>query len=300
MGSVLNSLKAGALRNYHRFSTWRAWHAANVHDDVGAVELPGPVGPIGGHLYRGAEAADRPLILYFHGGGWVIGDLQTHHAYCSALSRASGASVIAIDYRRAPEHPFPAAQDDCLAAATLLAERHSDFGPDNGRIVLAGDSAGGQLALCTALEAPDTLRRSLGGLLLTYPVVDHYSQPYASYTDCATGQTLSSALMRWFWDTYLAGADPAATATQRGFPIRSAQIAGLPPVILCTAGRDPLRDEGMAMVESLLDAGVPVDYAHYGDAEHGFACTMGPGQDYEDWLERCAAWIRDREVPRAG
>jgi acetyl esterase len=288
---MLRAFKVSAARSYYRFSHWRAWRAANVHADVGAVEFPGPDGPIDGHLYRGASAADRPLIVYFHGGGWVIGDLQTHHAYCAAVCQASGASVVAIDYRRAPDHPFPAAQDDCLAAAALLAERHGDFGPGNGRIVLAGDSAGAHLALCTALEAPPALHARLSGLVLTYPVVDHYSTAYPSHEDCATGQTLTTALMRWFWDCYLDGIDPRADSTARALPIRSAALDTLPPTILCTAGRDPLRDEGMAMVEALRDAGVEVQYEHYGDSEHGFACSMGPSTDYEDWLGKCAKWI---------
>ncbi len=233
-------------------------------------------------------------MVYFHGGGWVIGDLQTHHAYCQALCDASGASVIAIDYRRAPENPYPIAQDDCLAASQAIAERHRDFGQDNGHLVLAGDSAGGHLALCTALDANGVLKDRLKGLVLTYPVVDHYTQPYPSYVDCATGQTLTTALMGWFWNSYLGGQDPEAEATQRAFPIRSKALAELPPSILCTAGRDPLRDEGMAMVEALREAGVETDYEHYGDSEHGFACSMGPSEDYQAWLKRCGEWIARR------
>ena len=291
---MLQSLKVGFYRRFYRLSSWQAWRAPSVHDEPGGLELPTAQGPIRAHLYTGAQASERPLLVYFHGGGWVIGDLQTHHAYCRALSAASGATLIAIDYRRAPEHPFPAAQDDCLAAAGAIAERLTDFGPDNGGIVLAGDSAGGQLALSTALAADGELRERLRGMILTYPVVDHYTRPYPSYEDCATGQTLTSALMRWFWDSYLAGASPEDPATQRAFPIRSDSLAQLPPTLLCTAGRDPLRDEGMAMLEALRAAGVPTDYEHYADSEHGFACSMGPGDDYQAWLTRCADWVSQR------
>jgi acetyl esterase len=291
---VLQGLKVGFYRRYYRFRNWQAWRAPNVHDEPGAIELPGRAGPLRAHLYRGDAAAERPLVVYFHGGGWVLGDLQTHHAYCRALSEASGASLIAVDYRRAPEYPFPTAQDDCLAATLAIAERHRDLGPDNGGLVLAGDSAGGHLALCTALEGNPELDQRLRGLVLTYPVVDHYTQPYPSYADCATGQALTSALMRWFWDTYLAGADPAAASTQRAFPLRSPRLATLPAALLCTAGRDPLRDEGMAMVEALRDAGVDTQYEHYPDAEHGFACSLGPSEDYRHWLARCAAFIAAR------
>lgn len=291
---MLQKLKVSFYRTFYRFSARQAWHAPDVHTSPGALELPTAAGPLRGHLYRGAQAAERPVVIYFHGGGWVIGDLQTHHAYCQALCDASGASVIAVDYRLAPEHRFPTAQDDCLAAATTIAQGLSDFGPSNGGIVLAGDSAGGQLSLCTALEAGEELKSRLKGMLLTYPAVDHYSRPSPSYIDCAKGQALSSDLMRWFWDSYLGDTDPQAEATQRAFPIRSAALGTLPPAILCTAGRDPLRDEGMAIADALRDAGVAVEQEHYADSEHGFACSMGPTDDYKAWLACCAQWIAQR------
>lgn len=287
---MMQSLKVAFFRRYYRFTNWQAWRAPNIHDEPGGLELPTERGPIRAHMFRGAEAATRPLVIYFHGGGWVIGDLQTHSAYCRALCEASGATVIAVDYRRAPEQAFPAAQDDCLAAAQALARQQGDFGPHQG-IVLAGDSAGGHLSLTTALAADDELRSLLCGLVLTYPVVDHYTAPYPSYEDCATGQALTSSLMRWFWDCYLGDADPNAADTRRAFPIRSEHLADLPRSIVCTAGRDPLRDEGMAMVKAMTDAGVSVEHEHYGDSEHGFACGMGPSRDYQHWLERCATFI---------
>jgi acetyl esterase len=291
---MLTRLRAWILRVWYRYLNWRAWRAPNVHDSQGAVELPGASGPVRGHLYRGRRADDRPLVIYFHGGGWIIGDLQTHHAYCTALSEASGASVIAVDYRRAPEHPFPAAQDDALAATREIAARLADFGGSNGGLILAGDSAGAQLALATALSAEEALAERLRGVIASYPVVDHYSAGRDSYVECARGQTLTASLMRWFWDTYLAGADPEAAASQRAFPIRSAALAKLPPVLLCTAGRDPLRDEGRALVEKLREVGVATDFEHFPDAEHGFACSLGPTDDYAAWLARCADFIIDR------
>jgi acetyl esterase len=290
---MLQQLKVSFFRRYYRFRSWRAWRADNVHDSPGGLALPTAGGTIPAHLYHGSAAAGRPRIVYYHGGGWVIGDLQTHHAYCRALAEASGCSVIAVDYRLAPEYPFPAALDDALAAAALIAERGDDFGPSNGGIVLAGDSAGGNLAACVALDAGPALRERLVGTLLIYPVVDHYSAPYPSYQDCARGQALTSDVMRWFWDTYLDGADPGSAAGQRALPIRR-PLASMPDTILCTAGRDPLRDEGMAFAQALQRAGVGVDHAHYPDSEHGFACTMGPTPDYEDWLQRCARWLAAR------
>lgn len=291
---MLQTLKVGFYRRFYRLSARQAWHAPDVYSSPGITEVATPSGPLKVHVYRGNNASERPLVIYFHGGGWVIGDLQTHHAYCQALCDASGATVVALDYRLAPEHRFPAAQDDCLTAAQAIFATRSDFGPSNGGIVLAGDSAGGQLSLCTALEADPALKEVLSGMLLTYPVVDHYSRPSPSYVECAKGQALSSTLMRWFWDSYLGDAAPDAETTQRAFPIRSRTLDSLPPAILCTAGRDPLRDEGMALADALRDAGVAVEQEHYPDSEHGFACGMGPTDDYMAWLARCAEWISQR------
>ena len=288
----MTDLKTSVYRGLYRFQNWRAWRAPSVRREVDDhVRLGEP--PIPAQVYRGSAAAERVLLVYFHGGGWVIGDLQTHHAYCRALSAASGASLIAVDYRRAPEHCFPAAQDDCLAATRAIAARQEEFGASRGGLILAGDSAGGHLALCTALAAEPTLRARLQALVLTYPVLDHYSASYPSYEECATGQGLTRALMRWFWDSYLGDSDPRAETTRRAFPIRSAALGELPPTLLCTAGRDPLRDEGLALVEALRRADVATDYEHYPDAEHGFACSMGPGADYRHWLQRCAGWIAE-------
>ena len=285
-------LKTRVYRALYRFQNWRAWRAPSLRREAQGHILLGER-PIPAQLYRGRAAAERALLVYFHGGGWVIGDLQTHHAYCRALSAASGASLIAVDYRRAPEHCFPAAQDDCLAATRAIAARQEEFGASRGGLILAGDSAGGHLALCTALAAEPALRARLQALVLTYPVVDHYSASYPSYKECATGQGLTLALMRWVWDSYLGDSDPGAETTRRAFPIRSEALGELPPTLLCTAGRDPLRDEGMALVEALREAGAATDYEHYPDAEHGFACSMGPGADYRHWLQRCAGWIAE-------
>ncbi|MEM8493085.1 MAG: alpha/beta hydrolase [Pseudomonadota bacterium] len=286
--------KVTLLRRYYRFANWKAWRAPNVEKDPGRLHIHTGSVLLKAQLYRGARASQRPIIVYFHGGGWVLGDLQTHHAYCRALSDASGATLLAIDYRRAPENPFPGAQDDCLGAATAIAEGGIDLGPSNGTIMLAGDSAGGHLALCTALEANGELATKLAGLILTYPVVDHYSQEYPSYTECAKGQVLTRDFMEWFWNLYLAGLDPASSQSLRAYPIRSDNLAALPPSLICTCGRDPLRDEGIAMKDRMLTAGVDTMYEHYPDSEHGFACSQGTGRDYDLWLERCASWVRNQ------
>ena len=128
--------------------------------------------------------------------------------------------------------------------------------------------------------------------MLTYPVVDHYTGNYPSYVECAKGQALTTPIMHWFWDHYLGGVDPHGEAASRAYPIRSALLNILPPAILCTCGRDPLRDEGIALNDKLEAAGVSVEYRHYPESEHGFACSMGDTSDYRDWLESCAEFVR--------
>ena len=289
---MLNSLKVGFFRWFYRFSTDRAWkgHAAPMTGSD--VTLNAPSGNLPARVYHGSDAASRPLVLYIHGGGWVIGDLKTHDHYCACLADASGATVVALDYRLAPEHPFPAAQDDALAAANALLDNPAITGPHNGQLLLAGDSAGGHLSLTTTLEADESLREKICAVIATYPVVNHCSADYPSYVERATGQALTTSIMVWFWNNYLGGTDPDSSEAQRAYPIRSDRLAGLPPVLLCTCERDPLRDEGRAMVDALREAGVSVDYTHYPDSEHGFACSQGPTPDYQDWLRRCADWIR--------
>lgn len=288
---MLQTLKVAFFRHFYRFSSRRAWSKHLPPGDSRDQTLSTSLGNLPVRLFPGSDAAKLPLVVYFHGGGWVIGDLDTHSAYCRALANASGASVVAVDYRLAPEHTFPQAQEDSLAALAAIIG-NAEFGPSNGSIVLAGDSAGGHLSLCTALAANDDLRSTIGALIAIYPVVDHYSTGRDSYAECATGQALTTAVMQWFWDSYLGSKSPDDPSVQSAFPIRSDSLASLPPTLLCTCGRDPLKDEGQAMATALVEAGVTVHSEHYPDSEHGFACTMGPTPDFDHWLKQCADWIR--------
>jgi acetyl esterase len=289
----LQAIKVAALRAYFRHTSSRGWHGGNVHAVPGALEMPTGRGPVRAHLYRGSDAA-APLIVFFHGGGWVLGDLQTHHPFCSELAARSGCSVVSVDYRLAPEHPYPAALEDCLAACRWLQHNSADLGPSDGRLLLAGDSAGGNLAACCALQlaaaAADPAALPLCGLLLIYPALDHYSTGYVSYRERARGQRLTSSLMRWFWNSYLdsrRGDDPAL---QAAFPLRADNLDALPPTLLVTAEYDPLRDEGLAFLEKARRAGVPVTHYHYDGAEHGFACSMGLNAEAQQLLQQAAAW----------
>ena len=192
------------------------------------LQIPGPGGPLHARMYRGNSSADKPLIVYFHGGGWVIGDLLSHHPFCQTLSQKSGCTVISVDYRLAPEHPFPAAPDDCLAATRWVADHIGDFGPSNGRLVLAGDSAGANLATCTCLELDPGTRALVAGEIVKYPVVDHYSSLHPSYIERGSGQLLTSKVMRWFWDTYLAGLAADSVAARRAMPLHAHQSGRAP------------------------------------------------------------------------
>lgn len=289
---MLQSLKVWLLRHYYRWSGNRAWRGQFTDVPYSTLQLPLPGRSLAARVYSSPTGRNLPLVVYFHGGGWVIGDLGTHHAFCQQLRELGGCSVVAVDYRLAPEHPCPAALDDCREAVHWLARHLESTGPNNGSIVLAGDSAGGHLAACTALALETEARGRLAGALLIYPVVDHYSTPYASYTERAKGQTLTSSLMRWFWDTWLAGGGADAAAAAGALPMHSRTLASLPPCLVVTAERDPLRDEGLQFAEQLRTAGVTVTSEHYGNAEHGFACSLGPTPDFRHFMTLAQGWLR--------
>jgi acetyl esterase len=285
------SVKVWGLRKFYRHVSASGWKGSLETPAWNALEIPGPAGPIHGRMFSDHSRDDRPLIVYLHGGGWVIGDLDTHTPFCQALHRRSGCNVIALDYRLAPEHPFPAGPDDCLAATRWIAEHVGDFGGSDHRIVVAGDSAGGNLSSVVCLQADPPLREKIAGKIVLYPVTDHYSAGFPSYVERAKGQTLTANLMRWFWDTYLAGARPVGPDEARAYPARSPDLATLPPTFLVTAEFDPLRDEGIAFSDGLREAGVDLQYRHFENAAHGFACSEGPNPDYEAMMDDLLNWL---------
>jgi acetyl esterase len=226
-------------------------------------EIPGPAGRIAARLYVPPQSAGDPppLLVYFHGGGWVIGDLDTHDDPCRFLAAASGAALLAIDYRLAPEHPFPAAADDAHAAAKWAA---TEYG---GPIAVAGDSAGGNLAAVTALRAREQ-GPEIALQVLVYPVVDSdlTTDHYAQYQD--THLILNTPDMVWFWGHY--APDPADRVHPDAAPLRAESHEGLPPAWVLLAGNDPLLAEGEAYVARLEEAGVPVTAVRYDDQIHAF------------------------------
>jgi acetyl esterase len=237
-------------------------------EDVAHVEdrrIPGPAGDIPTRLYRPAGEA-LPLLVYFHGGGWVLGGLETHDALCRALANASGCAVLAVDYRLAPEHRYPAAADDCYAATVWAVANARALGADPARVAIGGDSAGGNLTAVTALRARDQGTPRLKVQLLIYPATDH-AYGTVSYRENGEGYLLTHADMVWFWDHYLGdddGYDPYAS------PLRAEDLSGLPPALVITAGFDPLRDEGEAYAHRLQEAGGSVTLTRYDGMIHGF------------------------------
>jgi acetyl esterase/lipase len=240
---------------------------------IGAVRnlaADGPLGQIPLRLYRPAGVPDAvrlPVYVYFHGGGWVIGDLESHDVLCRQLTAESGACVIAVDYRLAPEHKFPAAADDAWAATRWISAHATELGVDAGRLAVGGDSAGGNLAAVVALMARDAGGPSIALQVLIYPVTDLGSES-KSYADFADGYMLTRDSMRWFTAHYLGGKEDAQD--WRVSPLRAPSLAGLPPTLVITAGFDPLHDEGAAYATRLREAGVTVDYVSFGGMIHGF------------------------------
>ena len=221
--------------------------------------------------YRPLGAVERPpVVVYLHGGGWTIGDLDTHDEPCRALAAGTGAVVVSVDYRLAPEHPFPAAVDDAYAAVCFVAENADDLGIDPDRLVVAGDSAGGNLAAVVSLMARDRSGPGIALQALIYPAVDFdfESGRWPSLEENATGYFLHLEVMRWFAGNY-GGADQLVVDPLAA-PVRATDHSGLPPAHVSVAGFDPLRDEGVGYAEALIGAGVPVTLCRHEAQVHGY------------------------------
>lgn len=229
--------------------------------------IPGPAGEIPVRIYTPTAPAPLPLLVYFHGGGWVLGGIDTHDGVCRELANGAGCVVVSVDYRLAPEHKFPAAAEDCYAATQWTAAHAAELGADAKRLAVGGDSAGGNLAAVVPQMARDRGGPPIIFQLLIYPATDAaFDTP--SYRDNAEGYLLTTGDMRWFWNHYLNS--PADAANSVASPLRAKHLTGLPAALVITAEFDPLRDEGEQYARQLEEAGVPARLTRYDGMIHGF------------------------------
>jgi acetyl esterase len=229
--------------------------------------IQGPAGAMPVRIYTPAGQGPFPLLVFFHGGGWVIGSLDSHDATCRALTNAVKAVVVSVDYRLAPEHPFPAAADDAYAATQWAADHAGALNGEARRLAVAGDSAGGNLAAVVALMARDRGGPKLAQQVLIYPVTNA-SFDTVSYLENGDGYFLTRDMMMWFWNHY--ASSPVARSHAYASPLRANDLSGVAPAFILTAEYDPLRDEGEAYAARLRESGVAVQLRRYEGMFHGF------------------------------
>ena len=251
--------------------------------------IPGPV-QIPVRVYRPSLAQDLPALMYFHGGGFVICNLDTHDRLCRGLANASGCAVLSVDYRLAPEHKYPAAAEDAYAATRYVAEHAAEFGIDPNRIAVGGDSAGANLATVVALMARDRGGPALKFQLLIYPVTDFTEHATQSEREYGHGYSLDVELMDWFGDQYFAA--DADRHLPYASPIKASDLRRLPPAMVLTGECDPLRDQGEAYADKLRTAGVAVVLKRYDGMIHPFLSLAGIVDAGRDAIKESAAAVR--------
>lgn len=239
---------------------------------MGSIEnrmIPGPAGELAVRIYHPADSSGAPLpmVLFFHGGGWVIGTIGSYDAMCRRLCNGSGCIFVSVEYRLAPEHRYPAAVDDCFAATQWAAEHAGDLGGDPQRIAVAGDSAGGNLAAVVSLLARDRGAPFIAHQLLIYPITD-YMPDFESYSRLGAGYFLTRETIVWFWELYLN--DVAEAERPNVSPLRADSFSGLPAATVLVSEYDPLIDEGLAYADRLEEAGVSVERIICEGQIHGF------------------------------
>ena len=265
-----------------------------VSTPVAAVEdrfIPGPTADLPVRVFTPEGLDPFPVVVFFHGGGWVLGDLDTHDPMCRALCAGAGCVVVSIGYRLAPEYPFPAAIDDALAATRWVGEHAAQIGGDPARIAVAGDSAGGNLSAVTALRIRDEGGPKLGGQLLIYPGLGNPASPTTSYIENAEGYGLTREAASWFYELYLPGGSQAWHP--HAAPLYAPDLEGLPPALVVTAEYDVLRDEGELYIERLRAAGVPARLSCYAGVHHRFAEMIGILHQAEQARDEMCAWLRE-------
>jgi acetyl esterase len=257
------------------------------------IAIPAPHGSIPARLYTPKTLRKKeglaPCLVFFHGGGWVIGNLETHDVVCRKLAHEGELLVLSVDYRLAPEHRFPAAVDDAIASTRWAAANANQLGIDASRLLVGGDSAGGNMAAVVAIAARDGNGPKLAGQVLIYPSTD-FSRRHASHREPTTSILLTHSVITWFMANYMG--DNIDVDDWRCSPARAKSLAGLPPTYVLTAGGDPLCDEGDEYAARLRGAGVPVTYRHFPGQFHGFF-TMGKLLNQANVaVSEIAAWLK--------
>ncbi len=287
-----HTLSPPEARRMYRERRYATQPAAPEVAQVRDLTIDGPHGPIPIRLVRplGASTdAVLPVLVYYHGGGWTIGDLDTHDTLCRELANGAGCAVVSVDYRMGPEHRFPAAVDDCVAATYWVMRNADALGVDASRIAVGGDSAGGNLAAVVAIVARDAGDLPIVLQLLIYPATDQ-RRISASYTANGQGYLLTMETMTYFHDHYIT--DPAHDLDWRASPLLHEDLSGLPPALVLTAGFDPLRDEGLQYAQRLSEAGNTATHLCFERQIHGFI-TMGKVIDEANAaVALCAATLR--------
>jgi len=252
--------------------------------------IPGPGGPLPVRIYTPEGQGSFPVVVFFHGGGWVVGDLDTQDMICRALCHGGESVVVSVDYRLAPEHKFPAAVDDAWAATRWAAAHVADLRGDPGRLVVAGDSAGANLSAAVALRARDEGGPLLRAQILIYGSCNYPSVPTESAAAFASGPILTSAAIDYFWAQYLA--DPKVDQNHPwASPARAESHRDLPPAYVATAELDPTRDDGERYADLLAHAGVPTDAKRYPGMPHGFVSWLGLVDQAQSCIDDVCAFL---------
>jgi acetyl esterase len=254
------------------------------------LRIPGPEGEIPIRVYTPEAAAPRPGMVYFHGGGWVVCDLDTHDVVCRAIARRAGAVVVAVDYRLGPEHKFPAAVTDAYAATVWVSANAEHLGIDPRRISVGGDSAGGNLSAVISILSRERNGPAIALQALVYPVTDLSSFDTPSYDEFAEGHQLSKAMMIWFRQHYLDS--PEDGRSPYASPLLAEDLSGLPPALILTAECDPLRDEGEAYAKRLREVGVATTCTRYSGMIHPFFSLSGVIPRALDAIQQVAEAVR--------